>query len=128
MAESMSDNSLSGIFSKVKGVLHTAMVFTMGTMALAGVASLWASGLPVGVFDAFGMYLNMHIPSWDDLSMLGTAFEGVVNSGLEGNWVSENFWANPHDLLHGHGTAIGVDVDSGALPLPSDTLNGLGWE
>lgn len=123
--------SLSSVFSKVKGVMHVAMYVTMGSMALAGIASLWASGVPVGAFDAVGMFLNMHIPRMEDLAMLGTAFEGVVNSASQGTWFTENFWSNPHDMHLGHTPSVtGIDLDAvvpDSAPLPTDTFESLDW-
>lgn len=115
--------TLSSAFNKISigSILHAAMVVAMGTMALAGVASLMATGMPVGVFDAVGMYLNMHIPSMENLAMLGDAAGGIWDSALQGQWVTSGFWADPHALM-AHGAHTGHAAAAAGAPVISESF------
>jgi hypothetical protein len=97
------DASLSSKFN-AKSIWHGSMMlmmFTMATATLANVASLMATGVPIGALDALGMYINMHIPSAESLTLAADGVVGVWDSAMQGNWVTDNFWTDPHAVM-GH--------------------------
>ena len=127
----MSENSsLSETFSKVNHARHILMDVAMLTMVLGSVATLVTTGIPVGPFDIAGMFASMHFPSVDNIMAIGDAFQGVADSAANGTWMTGNFMADPHELMHSP-LVEGVNVDAATQSLeqlPSGTMDSLGWE
>lgn len=118
-------NSLSETFSKVNHVRHILMDVAMFTAAVGLVVS---TGGVLGLLDPIGVFLNMHIPAMADLAAIGDFASNAFQSAAEGLFWTDAALMDPHSIHAAHGAAIGVDVDSGALSLPGEALNGLGWE
>lgn len=118
-------SSLSETFSKVNHVRHILMDVAMFTAAVGLIVS---TGGVAGILDPIGIFLNMHIPSMADIAAIGDFASNAFASASEGLFMTDAAFMDPHSVHAAHGAAIGVDVDAGGLSLPTDTMNGLGWE
>lgn len=117
--------SLSETFSKVNHAHHILMDIAMFSAAVGLIVS---TGGVAGILDPFGVFLNMHIPNLSDLAAIGDFVSNAFQSAADGLFMTDAAFIDPHSVHAGHGVPIGVDVDAGALPVPADTFNGLGWE